>query len=737
MARTTTPLSSPVAVPHHHDLELLAPARDADIGIEAVNHGADAVYIGGPSFGARAAASNEVADIERLVKHAHRYGSRVFVTLNTILRDDELEPARRVIQQIHEAGADALIVQDMGLLELARSGALAPIQLHASTQCDIRSPEKARFLQDAGLAQLVLARELTLAQIRAVAAEVQRAKLEFFIHGALCVAYSGQCYVSHAQTGRSANRGDCSQACRLPYTVTDDQGRIVAHEQHVLSMKDNNQSANLAALVDAGIRSFKIEGRYKDLGYVKNITAHYRILLDELLEQRPELAAASSGLCTFSFQPDPERNFNRGSTDYFVTGRKDDIGAFDTPKHAGLPLGYCQKLNKDGSFDVELDEGVAPMSNGDCLTWYSLQRELQGVRAETVSSLDGAKGGKGRRWRVVPNSATAFSAGQAEAAKARAKEGKDGHKDAAADAKRKPAAQLDATPSDALKQPLKDLRAGTVLGRNREMAWDHMLARKSAERRIAVDLFWQETATGFKLDAVDADGHFTSVEAPAAHEDARDPERAAAQLREHLGKLGNTIFEARSVDLGNAGGRFVPASLANSLRRELIEQLEATRLAALPRLTPHAPAEPPAPYPEDTLTYLANVYNRRAHDFYAHHGVKVIEAAYESHQELGEASLMITKHCVRFSLSLCPKQAKGVTGVQGTIRAEPLTIQHGKDTLTLRFDCKPCEMHVVGRIRSAVLQAPRLSEHGVPVQFYKHRPTAVGKASAQPQPTDA
>ncbi|MEY2686745.1 MAG: hypothetical protein RL375_943 [Pseudomonadota bacterium] len=725
--------SRPVFVPHH-ELELLAPARDADIGIEAVNHGADAIYIGGPSFGARAAASNDVTDIERLVKHAHRYGTRVFVTLNTILRDDELEPARRIVQQIHEAGADALIIQDMGLLELARSGDLPPIQLHASTQCDIRTPAKARFLQDAGLAQLVLARELTLEQIREVAAEVQRAKLEFFIHGALCVAYSGQCYVSHAQTGRSANRGDCSQACRLPYTVTDDQGRIVAHEQHVLSMKDNNQSANLAALVDAGIRSFKIEGRYKDLGYVKNITAHYRILLDELLEQRPELAAASSGLCTFGFQPDPDRNFNRGSTDYFVNGRKDDIGAFDTPKHAGLPLGYCQKVNKDGSFDVELDEGVAPLSNGDCLTWYSLQRDLQGVRAETVSSLDG---GKGRRWRVVPNSATAFSQGVAQAAAAAAKDTRSEARKPArggASANTGAADIANDSPSDSLKQPLKDLRAGTVLGRNREMAWDHLLARKSAERRIAVDLFWQETARGYKLDIVDADGHFASAEADAPHEDARDAERAEAQLRDGLAKLGNTIFEARDIDLGGAGSRFVPASLVNQLRRAAVEQLETTRLAELPRLVPLAPAEPPTPYPDDTLSYLANVYNSRAHDFYARHGVKIIEAAYESHQELGEASLMITKHCVRFSLSLCPKQAKGVTGVQGTIRAEPLTIMHGKDKLTLRFDCKPCEMHVVGRIRSAVLQAPLLPEHGVPVKFYKLRPgkaASADKASAQ------
>nr|MBL8455554.1 U32 family peptidase [Zoogloeaceae bacterium] len=261
-----------------HQIELLAPARDAEIGIEAINHGADAVYIGGPSFGARAAADNSVRDIARLAAHAHRYHARVFATLNTILRDDELEPARHLIGQLHDAGVDALIIQDMGLLELD----LPPIQLHASTQTDIRSPDKARFLQDVGLSQIVLARELTLAQIAAIraATDPARCTLEFFIHGALCVAYSGQCYISHAHTGRSANRGDCSQACRLPYEVKDGQGRIVAHGKHVLSMKDNNQSDNLAALVEAGVRSFKIEGRYKDMGYVKNITAHYRRLLD-------------------------------------------------------------------------------------------------------------------------------------------------------------------------------------------------------------------------------------------------------------------------------------------------------------------------------------------------------------------------------------------------------------------------------------------------------------------------
>jgi putative protease len=379
------------------------------------------------------------------------------------------------------------------------------------------------------------------------------------------------------------------------------------------------------------------------------------------------------------------------------------------------------------------------MSNGDCLTWYSLQRDLQGVRAETVSSLDG---GKGRRWRVVPNSATAFSQGMAQAAPAAAKDSRnESRKPARGDATASTATAGRSTdsPSDALQQPLKDLRAGTVLGRNRELAWDHLLARKSAERRIAVDLFWQATVSGYRLDVVDADGHFASAAADAPHEDARDAERAEAQLREGLAKLGNTIFEARDIDLGGAGSRFVPASLVNQLRRAATLQLEANRLAELPRLAPLAPAEPPTPYPDDTLSYLANVYNRRAHDFYARHGVKIIEAAYESHQELGETSLMITKHCVRFSLSLCPKQAKGVTGVQGTIRAEPLTIQHGKDKLTLRFDCKPCEMHVVGRIRSAVLQTPLLPEHGVPVKFYKLRPgkSASAKTASAPSHIEA
>ena len=654
-----------------HQLELLAPARDADIGIEAVNHGADAVYIGGPSFGARTSADNSVQEIARLAKHAHRFNSRIFVTMNTILRDDELEPARKLAWQLYDAGVDALIVQDMGLLEID----LPPIQLHASTQTDIRTPEKARFLQDAGLSQIVLARELTLQQIAAIDAALGpkdapgRAILEFFVHGALCVAYSGQCFISHAHTGRSANRGDCSQACRLPYEVKDNQGRIVAHDKHVLSMKDNNQSNNLREIIDAGVRSFKIEGRYKDMAYVKNITAHYRVLLDDILEEHPELARASSGECTFNFQPDPGQNFNREFTDYFVQGRKEDIGAFDTPKNPGRPIGFVTQVGPN-FVELETDDPDTVIHNGDGLCYLDLQKELVGLQINRAEAT-----GKKGVWRVFPKDPMAG---------------------------------------------FKDLRKGVQVNRNRDMDWVRGLEKKSAERRIGAWIALIEEADGLQLTVTDEDGHSGSATLPCALDNAKDPSQAEARLRENLSRLGDTIFQPLDVTLHLNGSRFVPASQLNALRRDAMAQLEDARSAAWHRLPRATPVQPPAPYPEDTLTYLANVFNHKARDFYAKHGVKVIAAAYESHEEEGEVSLMITKHCVRFSLSLCPKQAKGVTGVQGTVKAEPMQLINGKEKLTLRFDCKPCEMHVVGKIKRSVMNAVPAS----PVKFYRTRPVA-------------
>jgi putative protease len=659
-----------MAADHHH-LELLAPARDAGIGIEAVHHGADAVYIGGPGFGARAGAGNPVADIERLARHAHRFDARVFVTLNTILRDDELEPARRLAWQLYEAGADALIVQDMGLLMLD----LPPLQLHASTQTDIRTAEKARFLQDAGLSQIVLARELALAQIADISAQTRTATergappctIEFFIHGALCVAYSGQCYISHAHTGRSANRGDCSQACRLPYQVKDEQGRIVAHDAHVLSMKDNNQSLNLRPLIDAGVRSFKIEGRYKDMGYVKNITAHYRRLLDEVLTERPELAAASAGRCTFSFTPDPNQNFNREFTDYFVNGRQQDIGAFDSPKNPGQPIGFVTHVGGD-HFDLMADTPTLQLANGDGLCFYDLQKNLVGAQTNRVQPL--GDGG----WRIFPKDAVA---------------------------------------------QLRDLRQGTVINRNRSMDWVRALDKPSAERRIGVWLRLTEADGGLRLTVTDEQGNTASAGAQLAHTAPKNEADATSRLRDSLDRLGDTIFQPIDITVDLPRPWFVPASVANTLRRDAIAALEAVRTAAWQRLPRAQPVQPPTPYPDNSLSYLANVFNHAARDFYARHGVKVIDAAYESHEETGEVSLMITKHCVRYSLSLCPKQAKGVTGVQGTVRAEPLQLINGKEKLTLRFDCKPCEMHVMGKIKPGVVQqgAREVAEHAL--RFYR------------------
>jgi putative protease len=651
-----------------HQLELLSPAKTAEIGREAILHGADAVYIGGPSFGARHNASNPLEDIAALVEFAHRYHARIFVTMNTILHDAELELARKQIWQLYEAGVDALIVQDMGLLEMD----LPPIQLHASTQCDIRTVDKARFLGAVGFSQLVLARELTLEQIGKIREEVDT-PLEYFIHGALCVAFSGQCYISHADTGRSANRGDCSQACRLPYTLTDGEGRVVAYEKHLLSMKDNDQSRNLEALIDAGIRSFKIEGRYKDMGYVKNITGHYRLLLDEILERRPELARASSGTTRLLFAPDVDKNFHRGHTDYFAQGRQQDIGAFDSPKYLGVELGAVSRIGAD-HFDLSTN---AAMANGDGLN-YMHKRSTVGIQANNVEKLGEDEGGQ--RWRVFPNEAIAALTG---------------------------------------------LKVGTVIHRNRDHQWEGALQKKSADRKVSVHLALSEHAGGLRLSIRDEDGISSVTDAAITLQPAQQAAQAEASLRASLGKLGNTMFEIGEVALSLSQPWFVPSAAINALRRDAIATHEAARLSAWQRPPRKALLEPRPVYPETQLSYLANVYNEKARAFYQKHGVQLIDAAYEAHEEAGEVSLMITKHCLRFSFNLCPKQAKGVQGVQGQVRAEPMTLVSGNERYTLRFDCKPCEMHVVGAMKPGILNSPPPSAVPYsPVVFHRKRPAA-------------
>ena len=612
-------------------LELLSPAKNLDFGIEAINHGADAVYIGGPAFGARANAGNEIADIDKLAAHAHRYNARVLVALNTILKDEELEEARALAWRIYEAGADALIVQDMGLLEMD----LPPLALHASTQTDNRSVEKVKFLEQVGFSQIVLARELSLAQIRAIAAETS-ATLEFFVHGALCVSYSGQCYISHAHTGRSANRGECSQACRLPYSLADSEGRLIAQDQHLLSLKDNDQSANLRALADAGISSFKIEGRLKDLSYVKNLTAHYRRELDRIMEEAPDYRRASSGRCTFLFEPQPEKTFNRGSTDYFVTGRQIDIASLRTPKFAGAPIGRVARLGREW-FEIDSAEAI---HNGDGLSYFNAGNELVGLRVNRAE-------GK----RLFPAETAA------------------------------------------------GLAVGTPLYRNRDQEFERRLEKKSSERRIRVRLRFAEAPGGFALQLTDEDGVGASATLAHGGEVAQNAERARETIREQLGKLGNTLFEAEAIELAFSAPPFLPASALNALRREAVEALERARREAYVRPPRAQAAIPPAQYPQSDLTYLGNVYNHLARAFYARHGVSLIADAYELNREKGAVSLMITKHCLRYSFNLCPKQVKG-------IRPDPMTLINGNEKLTLRFDCKACEMHVEGKLRK---------DRGVPV----------------------
>lgn len=639
-----------MSLPKNH-LELLSPARDVAIAREAILHGADAIYIGGPSFGARHNACNEVGDIAELVEFARRYHARVFTTINTILHDNELEPARKLIHQLYDAGVDALIVQDLGVMELD----IPPIELHASTQTDIRTLERARFLDQAGFSQLVLARELNLQQIRAIAAETDAA-IEFFIHGALCVAFSGQCNISHAQTGRSANRGDCSQACRLPYTLKDDQGRVVAFEKHLLSMKDNNQTANLRDLVDAGVRSFKIEGRYKDMGYVKNITAHYRKELDAILEDRPDLARASSGRTQHFFVPDPDKTFHRGSTDYFVSDRKIDIGAFDSPTFTGLPVGVVEKVGKRDLMVVT----EVPLTNGDGLN-VLVKREVLGFRANIAEPRgEFEEDGQTRyRYRVEPNE---------------------------------------------MPEGLHKLRPNHPLSRNLDHNWQQALQRTSSERRVAVQ--WQAVLTEQRLalSVTSEEGITVQVALDGPFGAANKPQQALDQLHDLLGQLGTTQYHAEAIELDAPQAYFIPNSQLKALRREAIEALTEARVKAHPRGSRKAETSPPPVYPEAHLSFLANVYNQKARDFYHRHGVKLIDAAFEAHEEHGDVPVMITKHCLRFSFNLCPKQAKGVTGVR--TKVAPMQLIHGDEVLTLKFDCKPCEMHVVGRMKGHIIDLP-------------------------------
>jgi 23S rRNA 5-hydroxycytidine C2501 synthase len=483
-------------------IELLSPARDYATGIAAIDHGADAVYIGAPRFSARAAAANTIAEIRQLTEYAHRFHAKVYVALNTLLDDEELQEAVAITWKLFEIGIDALIIQDMGLLECN----LPPLPLHASTQCDNRTKEKVRFLEEVGFTQVVLARELSLVEIARIRA-VTSVPLEFFVHGALCVSYSGRCQMSEVIAGRSANRGECAQFCRHRYTLRDATGNILKKDSHLLSLKDLDLSGHLQELIDAGISSFKIEGRLKDISYVKNVTAFYRMALDGIIAADAHLQRASSGRCTFAFAPDPSRTFSRGGTDYFLTTPRNRPGSPDTPKSMGREIGRVRKVHAD-SFEIDTSQVLV---NGDGLCFFNSDDTLVGLR---VNRVEGARVFPKDRVRVAP---------------------------------------------------------GTILYRNLDTDFLRQLKKSENCRKIAVTVTLSETPHGLGFTIEDEDGCRSFVDTPLIKEIARNPEMMREILSQQARKSGGTIFSVQRVVVNIEKIPHLPVSMINDIRRKAFD----------------------------------------------------------------------------------------------------------------------------------------------------------------------
>ncbi len=600
-------------------IELLAPAKNLECGIEAINHGADAVYIGAPRFGARATAGNSIEDIKALVEHAHLYNARIYVTVNTILYDEELPETEKMIWELYRAGVDALIIQDMGITRLN----LPPIALHASTQMDNRTPEKVKFLSDIGFRQVVLARELSLDEIKKIHDTCPETLLEVFIHGALCVSYSGQCYVSQACYGRSANRGECAQFCRLAFDLVDSNGKTIEQNKHLLSLKDMNQSDNLEALLDAGATSLKIEGRLKDVSYVKNVTAYYRQKLDSIFKYRKEYVRASSGTVKTTFTPQLDKSFSRGFTDYFLRGRNPGIFSFSTPKSLGEEVGTVKEI-RGNYFTVA---GVKSFNNGDGLCYIDDNGRLQGFRVNRVENN-----------KLFP-------------------------------------------------QDMPRLKPKTRLYRNFDQEFEKLMQKKSAERKIAVDICLAENNFGFTLSFTDEDDNSVSLTLERVKEPARTPQ--ADNLRNQLSKLGNTPFEAKDIKIDLSDNWFIPSSELSELRRNAVEKLlEARRINY--RREVFRLKESKTKFPVSTLTYLGNVMNSSAAEFYKNHGVLKVMPAFEKEQPK-DAVLMFCKHCIRYSMGWCPVHHK----VRSPFREPYYLVSSDGRRFRLEFDCKQCQMKVL------------------------------------------
>ena len=615
----------------HHTLrqiELLAPAKNAEIAFEAIRHGADAVYMGASSHGARSAAANSLTEMASVVEYAHKYNVRVYATVNTLIYDNELRAVEKLVNELYRIGVDALIVQDMAMLRLN----IPPIALHASTQCDTRTVDKARFLASVGFSQIVLPREMNLEEIRAVHEAIPATPLEAFVHGALCVSYSGDCQASYVINGRSANRGECAQICRLPFDLVDGNGNTLVSRKHLLSLRDLNRSESLEAMIEAGVSSFKIEGRLKDVAYVKNTVAAYRRLLDEIIARHSDiLARASYGESTLTFTPDLDKSFNRGYTDYFTTGS--NLGSIDTPKWQGQRVGTV-KRTEGTRVEVRLD---TQLNNGDGLTYMDSDGEFHGFRVNRA---------EGNRVTLLKKEAR--------------------------------------------------LRPGTTLYRNNDKRWEDSMAGVTARRDMAIEIVLRPVGErDIALDISDSHGHKATVMAcNVVSGEARVPQEEAR--RRTLEKTGGTGFVVERIEdrLGDRFvAMSVIAELRRNAIEALERDIRITYRYDYRRgedMSVAYPSSQPLTYHDNVANHLAQSFYEQ-HG--AEVGERALEASPMSASRTGKESVarrvMTSRYCIRRQLNRCLKTPAGREW------RGPLYLVGNGCRYGLEFDCSNCRMHLM------------------------------------------
>lgn len=603
--------------PKNKIIELLSPAKTAEYGKYAINFGADAVYIGGPSNSARAAAANSIYDIENLCSYAHKLHAKVYVAINTILFENELDNIQNLIHQVYNAGADAIIIQDFGIAQMN----LPPIPIHISTQAHNVDLEKIKFYEDVGFSRVVLARELSLNKIQEINSNTN-IETEVFVHGAICVSYSGQCYMSAYIGNRSANRGECAQSCRLPWNVFDNKNNLIFKNANVLSPKDMNRVSYIKNLIDIGVNSFKIEGRLKDINYLKNITAFYRNAIDKVLENSHEFSKSSIGKLIYNFTPDPDNTFNREYTDYFIDGKKENINSLST-KPLGKFLGKVIQTNNDF---LVLDTSFE-IINGDGLCYINENNELSGFYVNKIE-----------KNRIFHNEGI--------------------------------------------------IKTGTSFFRN----YNHNFIKKLNDiencRFIEIDLNFDETEKGFVLNASTTDSIYNSKSEIIIEKNiAKSPESAIENIRKQLNKDGGTSFVIREININTKLPYFLPISLLNSLRRDVLNKLDieigSKYLKSIKKLNDLS-----ADYYLENLDYSANISNSYAEKFFSKHNVKEIDKAFELNQDKSGKTLMTTEMCIRLNLGKCPKYNNY------KLDDYPKNIEFNNNKFEIIYRCDECKMEI-------------------------------------------